>query len=69
MDFTSHEYLILTRAMAGIHLDSDAPLRMDLLRKLAKGERDALEEEVRWCGDGQEGDELRRRLQMLGGPR
>jgi hypothetical protein len=55
--------------MAGVFLPRDAHLRMDILRKLAKAERAALEEELRWCGDGQEGDELRRRLQMLGGPR
>lgn len=35
-DLDPSEVVVLYRAMAGVHLDADAPLRMELLRKLAK---------------------------------
>jgi hypothetical protein len=38
MDVSAREALVLTRAMAGIFLNEDAPLRPELLRKLTKME-------------------------------
>jgi hypothetical protein len=38
-EWTADELLVLTRAMAGIFLDRDAPLRIGILRKLTKAER------------------------------
>lgn len=34
--FTKPEIVVLIRSMAGVFLDDDAGLRMDVLRKLAK---------------------------------
>lgn len=40
-DLTPEEVVVLYRAMAGVHLDNDAHLRLDLLRKLARSLKSA----------------------------